>query len=154
MPINGGRTLSLRDLKDMARNEVKEELQEEYNKKLQAVEDTKDIQAMSTDETDPYMVGLYNGLELACAIIANRDPDFADIKKELTSEDIAESLRQGIAAGLSDDNKKLDSDVHIVSSDVIMDENIERLIHNCRMADTTDHPLLLNYESQSEWLGK
>jgi hypothetical protein len=30
---------------------------------------------------DPYMQGLYNGMELALAIIENRDPVFKELKK-------------------------------------------------------------------------
>lgn len=38
-------------------------------------------QALETD-TDDYMVGLYNGLEMATAILENREPEFLDIVKE------------------------------------------------------------------------
>lgn len=38
-------------------------------------------QALETD-TDDYMVGLYNGLEFAVAILENREPEFLDIVKE------------------------------------------------------------------------
>lgn len=38
-------------------------------------------QALETD-TDDYMVGLYNGLEMATAILENREPEFLDLVKE------------------------------------------------------------------------
>lgn len=97
MAINGNRSLSLRDLKEQVKREVKEELQKEYNKKLQAVEDLKDEQAMATDETDEYMVGLYNGLELACACIAGRDPEFKDIKTSYTAEEVGKAFEEAMS---------------------------------------------------------
>lgn len=51
--------------------------------KIKEVKYIKDLQKQSLEKsTDDYMVGLYNGLEIASAILENREPEFINIVKE------------------------------------------------------------------------
>lgn len=51
--------------------------------KTKKVKNIRDLQKQSLDKsTDDYMVGLYNGLEMATAILENREPEFLDLVKE------------------------------------------------------------------------
>lgn len=51
--------------------------------KTNEVKNIRDLQKQSLEKsTDDYMVGLYNGLEMATAILENREPVFLDIVKE------------------------------------------------------------------------
>ena len=49
--------------------------------KIKTIRDLRDIQAQSYD-LPPYNCGLYNGLELAVAIIEERKPNLVDIPEE------------------------------------------------------------------------
>lgn len=51
--------------------------------KTNEVKNIRDLQKQSLEKSaDDYMVGLYNGLEMATAILENREPVFLDIVKE------------------------------------------------------------------------
>lgn len=51
--------------------------------KTNEVKNIRDLQRQSLEKSaDDYMVGLYNGLEMATAILENREPVFLDIVKE------------------------------------------------------------------------
>ena len=51
--------------------------------KTKEVRNIRDLQKQSLEKsTDDYMVGLYNGLEMATAILENREPEFLDVIKE------------------------------------------------------------------------
>ena len=51
--------------------------------KTKEVKNIRDLQKQSLEKsTDDYMVGLYNGLEMATAILENREPEFIDLVKE------------------------------------------------------------------------
>ena len=51
--------------------------------KTKKVKNIRDLQKQSLGKsTDDYMVGLYNGLEMATAILENREPEFIDLVKE------------------------------------------------------------------------
>lgn len=51
--------------------------------KTKQLKDIRDLQKQSLEKSaDDYMVGLYNGLEMATAILENREPVFLDIVKE------------------------------------------------------------------------
>lgn len=51
--------------------------------KTKEVKNIRDLQKQSLEKsTDDYMVGLYNGLEMATAILENREPEFLDVVKE------------------------------------------------------------------------
>ena len=53
--------------------------------KTKEVKNIRDLQKQSLEKsTDDYMVGLYNGLEMATAILENREPEFLDLVKEPT----------------------------------------------------------------------
>lgn len=45
--------------------------------KIKQIKQIRDLQKVAVDMTpDDYMVGLYNGLEMAVAILEKREPDF------------------------------------------------------------------------------
>ena len=51
--------------------------------KTKEVKNVRDLQKQSSEKsTDDYMVGLYIGLEMATAILENREPEFLDVVKE------------------------------------------------------------------------
>lgn len=51
--------------------------------KTKEVKNIRDLQKQSLEKsTDDYMVGLYNGLEMATAILENREPEFLTCVKE------------------------------------------------------------------------
>lgn len=51
--------------------------------KTKQVKEVRDLQKQSLEKlTDDYMVGLYNGLELAVAIMENRKPVYLSCTKE------------------------------------------------------------------------
>ena len=51
--------------------------------KTKEVKNIRDLQKQSLEKlTDDYMVGLYNGLEMATAILETREPEVLDIVKE------------------------------------------------------------------------
>ena len=51
--------------------------------KTKEVKNIRELQKQSLEKsTDDYMVGLYNGLEMATAILENREPEFLDLVKE------------------------------------------------------------------------
>lgn len=51
--------------------------------KTKQIKKIKEIQKQNIDRTkDDYMVGIYNGLELAVAILENREPEFRATVKE------------------------------------------------------------------------
>lgn len=51
--------------------------------KTKEVKNIRDLQKQSLEKsTDDYMMGLYNGLEMATAILENREPEFLDLVKE------------------------------------------------------------------------
>lgn len=51
--------------------------------KIKQVKDIIDLQKQSLEKsTDDYMVGLYNGLEIASAILEGREPEFLTCVKE------------------------------------------------------------------------
>lgn len=51
--------------------------------KTKQVKDIRDLQKQSLEKsTDDYMVGLYNGLEMATAILEGREPEFLTCVKE------------------------------------------------------------------------
>lgn len=51
--------------------------------KTKEVKNIRDLQKQSLEKsTDDYMVGLYNGLEMATAILEGREPEFLTCVKE------------------------------------------------------------------------
>lgn len=70
--------------------------------KTKEVKNIRDLQKQSLEKsTDDYMVGLYNGLEMATAILENREPEFIDLVKEppvIESEE--EQTGRTIASGI------------------------------------------------------
>lgn len=57
--------------------------------KIKEVKRIRDLQKQSI--SDEYMVGLYNGLELACAILENREPIFEIYEQEIKTKQSSET---------------------------------------------------------------
>lgn len=70
--------------------------------KTKEVKNIRDLQKQSLEKsTDDYMVGLYNGLEMATAILENREPEFIDLVKEPpVIENEEEQTGRTIASGI------------------------------------------------------
>lgn len=70
--------------------------------KTKEVKNIRDLQKQSLEKsTDDYMVGLYNGLEMATAILENREPEFIDVVKEPPIVDnTEEQAGRTIASGI------------------------------------------------------
>lgn len=52
-------------------------------KRVKELKRIRELQRQALEKsTDDYMVGLYNGLEMATAILENREPEFLDLVKE------------------------------------------------------------------------
>lgn len=70
--------------------------------KTNEVKNIRDLQKKSLEKSaDDYMVGLYNGLEMATAILENREPVFLDIVKEpQVIEKEEEQTGRTIASGI------------------------------------------------------
>lgn len=68
--------------------------------KTKEVKNIRDLQKQSLEKsTDDYMVGLYNGLEMATAILENREPEFIDVVKEPEVIEQEEKKGRTIASG-------------------------------------------------------
>lgn len=70
--------------------------------KTKEVKNIRDLQKQSFENsTDDYMVGLYNGLEMATAILEGREPEFLDcVKEPLVIEKKEEQTGRTIASGI------------------------------------------------------
>lgn len=70
--------------------------------KTNEVKNIRDLQKQSLEKSaDDYMVGLYNGLEMATAILESREPVFLDIVKEPpVIENEEEQTGRTIASGI------------------------------------------------------
>lgn len=67
----------------MKRGKENRERMNTLRSKTKEVKNIRDLQKQSLEKsTDDYMVGLYNGLEMATAILENREPEFLDLVKE------------------------------------------------------------------------
>lgn len=70
--------------------------------KTKEVKNIRDLQKQSFEKsTDDYMVGLYNGLEMATAILEGREPEFLDcVKEPQVIEKEEEQTGRTIASGI------------------------------------------------------
>lgn len=69
--------------------------------KTKEVKNIRDLQKQSLEKSaDDYMVGLYNGLEMATAILENREPEFLDLVKEPPVIEGEEQTGRTIASGI------------------------------------------------------
>ena len=73
-----------------------------FKTKLKQIKGVRDLQKQSLQNNpDDYMVGLYNGLEMATAILENREPEFLDLVKEPpVIENEEEQTGRTIASGI------------------------------------------------------
>lgn len=78
--------------------------------KTKQVKDIRDLQKQSFEKsTDDYMVGLYNGLEMAVAIMENREPVFLDcVKEPPVIEKKEEQAGRTVTSGIRRRNKMSD----------------------------------------------
>ena len=68
--------------------------------KTKQVKDIRDLQKQSLEKSaDDYMVGLYNGLEMATAILEGREPEFLACVKEPEVVEQEEKKGRTIASG-------------------------------------------------------
>lgn len=70
--------------------------------KIKEVKNIRDLQKQSLEKsTDDYMVGLYNGLEMATAILEGREPEFlACVKEPPVIENEEEQTGRTVANGI------------------------------------------------------
>lgn len=88
----------------MKRGKENRERMNTLRSKTKQVKDIRYLQKQSLEKsTDDYMVGLYNGLEMATAILEGREPEFlacvgeppiVDNTKEQTGRTIASGVRR------------------------------------------------------------
>lgn len=77
--------------------------------KTKQVKDIRDLQKQSLEKSaDDYMVGLYNGLEMAVAIMENREPAFLDCVKEPLVIEAEEQEGRTVTSGIRRRNKMSD----------------------------------------------
>lgn len=71
------------------------------NSKIKELERLKQIQkqTVETDKTE-YSAGLYNGIELALAVLQNREPNYLNIEKEPEVKEQKEQKGRTIASGV------------------------------------------------------
>lgn len=68
--------------------------------KTKQVKDIRDLQKQSLEKLpDDYMVGLYNGLEMAVAILENREPEFEACVREPKVVEQEKGIGRTIASG-------------------------------------------------------
>ena len=68
--------------------------------KTKQVKDIRDLQKQSLEKSaDDYMVGLYNGLEMAVAIMENREPEFEACVREPEVVEQEKEIGRTIASG-------------------------------------------------------
>ncbi|WAX12123.1 hypothetical protein CS266P2_00020 [Clostridium phage CS266P2] len=88
----------------MKRGKENRERMNTLRSKTKQVKDIRDLQKQSLEKsTDDYMVGLYNGLEMATAILEGRKPEFlacvgeppiVDNTEEQTGRTVANGIRR------------------------------------------------------------
>lgn len=75
--------------------------------KTKEVKNIRDLQKQSLEKsTDDYMVGLYNGLEMATAILEGREPEFLTCVKEPPVIGEEEKIGRTTFSGVRRVNKK------------------------------------------------
>ena len=84
---------------------VKYELIEVYKmllNKTKKIEQIKELQKQNIENNkhDEYMVGVYNGIEMALAILENREPIFVDVLKEPKTTEKVEQIGRTISNGI------------------------------------------------------
>ena len=74
--------------------------------KTKQVKGIRDLQKQSLEKSaDDYMVGLYNGLEMAVAIMESREPEFVNVVKEPTVIETEEQTGRTVTSGIRRRNK-------------------------------------------------
>lgn len=84
---------------------VKYELIEVYKmllNKTKKINQIKELQKQNIENNkhDEYMVGVYNGIEMALAILENREPVFVDVLKEPKTIENVEQIGRTISNGI------------------------------------------------------
>lgn len=89
-------------MKRRAERRTERERMNTLRSKTKQVKDIRDLQKQSFEKsTDDYMVGLYNGLEMATAILEGREPEFlACVKEPPVIEKKEEQTGRTIASGI------------------------------------------------------
>lgn len=69
--------------------------------KTKEIKNIRDLQKQSLEKSaDDYMVGLYNGLEMATAILEGRGPEFLDVVKEQPVIEAEEQTGRTVTSGI------------------------------------------------------
>lgn len=93
----------------MKRRKENTERMNTLRSKTKQVKDIRDLQKQSLEKSaDDYMVGLYNGLEMAVAIMENREPVFLDCVKEPPVIEAEEQAGRTVTSGIRRRNKMSD----------------------------------------------
>ena len=72
-----------------------------YNK-TKKIKQIKELQKQNIENNkhDEYMVGVYNGIEIALAMLENREPIFVNVLKEPITTEKVEQIGRTISSGL------------------------------------------------------
>lgn len=70
--------------------------------KTKKIKQIKELQKQNIENNmnDEYMVGVYNGIEIALAMLENREPIFVDVLKEPTTTEKVEQVGRTILNGI------------------------------------------------------
>lgn len=70
--------------------------------KTKKINQIKELQKQNIENNkhDEYMVGVYNGIEMALAILENREPVFVDVLKEPKTIEKVEQIGRTISNGI------------------------------------------------------
>ena len=70
--------------------------------KTKKIKQIKELQKQNIEnyKHDEYMVGVYNGIEIALAMLENREPVFVDVLKKPTTTEKVEQVGRTISNGI------------------------------------------------------
>ena len=70
--------------------------------KTKKIKQIKELQKQNIENNkhDEYMVGVYNGIEIALAMLENREPIFVDVLKEPKTTEKVEQVGRTISNGI------------------------------------------------------
>ena len=70
--------------------------------KINKIKQIKELQKQNIENNkyNEYMVGVYNGIEIALAMLENREPVFVDVIKESTTIEKIEQIGRTVSSGV------------------------------------------------------
>ena len=66
----------------------------DLEKAIKTLRRLRDIQGDSCNTNDTYMIGMYNGLEVALSVLEDRDGDFKECKNDIIDKNKVENLNK------------------------------------------------------------